>query len=171
MMRSRLFATLALAALLSPMFAFACAATDPLIIYVTRHAEKAAEGKDPSLTAQGQARARALAALLKKVGIKYVYSTATVRTQLTAQPLAQQSGVAMQLYDAAKPAIVVEKIKALAGPTLLVGHSNTVPELVKLLGGAPGAPIADDEYDRLYQLIVAADGSVTTVLLTTTPGP
>lgn len=168
MMRSTLFATLALAgALLSPAFALA----DPAMIYVTRHAEKATEGRDPNLTAQGQARARALAVILKKVGIKHVFSTATVRTQQTAQPLAQQAGVVVQTYDPAKPNMVIDKILALAGPTLLVGHSNTVPNLVELLGGAPGGPIADDEYDRLYQLIVAADGSVTTVLLTTLPAP
>ncbi len=168
MMRKRLFACLALAgALLVPAFAFA----DPAMIFVTRHGEKAAEGKDPNLTPQGQARARALAAILKKVGIKHVFSTATMRTQQTAQPLAQQAGVPVQTYDPGKPAIVIDKIKALSGPTLLVGHSNTVPDLVKLLGGAPGLPIADDEFDRLYQVIIAADGSVTTVLLTTIPAP
>lgn len=172
MKRSRLFATLALAgAIAAALLAPASALADPAMIYVTRHAEKAAEGKDPNLTPQGQARARALAVILKKVGIKHIFSTATMRTQQTAQALAQQAGLPVQTYDPAKPAIVTDKIKALAGPTLLVGHSNTVPDLVKLLGGAPGAPIADDEYDRLYQLIIAPDGSVTTVLLTTIPAP
>ena len=52
---------------------------------------------------------------------------------------------------------------------LVVGHSNTLPELVRLFGGAPGADIADNEYDRLYQLIAGADGTVTTVLLTSLP--
>lgn len=168
MMRSRLIATFALAgALLAPAFALA----DPNTIYVTRHAEKSAEGKDPNLTPQGQARARALAVILRKVGIKHIFSTTTQRTQQTAQPLAAQTGVAVQTYDGGKPAIVIDKIKALAGPTLLVGHSNTVPDLVKMLGGTPGAPIADDEFDRLYQVSVAADGSVTTVLLTTPSAP
>ena len=168
MMRSRLIATLVLAgALLTPAFA----AADPAMVYVTRHAEKMSDAKDPNLTPQGQARARALAAILKKVGIKHIFSTATLRTQQTAQPLAQQAGVAVQSYDPGQPAIVVEKIKALAGPTLLVGHSNTVPDLVKLLGGAPGGPIADDEFDRLYQLIIAPDGKVSTVLLSTIPAP
>ncbi len=169
MQYSRLFASLALAsALLLP---FAQAFADPAIIYVTRHAEKAAEGKDPSLTAQGQARARGLAVLLRKVGIRQIFSTATARTEQTAQPLASQLGLAIQAYDPAKPAIVIDKIKALGGATLLVGHSNTVTDLVKLLGGAPGAPIGDEEFDRLYQVIIAADGSVSTVLMTSYPSP
>ena len=167
MIRSRFIATLALAsALLAPVFAMAA----PNVIYVTRHAEKSTEGKDPNLTPQGQARARTLAVILGKAGIKHVYSSATQRTQQTAQPLAAQAGVMVETYDAGKPAIVIDKIKALAGPTLLVGHSNTVPDLVKMLGGA-ATPIADEEFDRLYQVSINADGSVTTVLLTTPGAP
>ena len=111
------------------------------------------------------ARARTLAAILRKAAIRAVFSTPTKRTQQTAGPLAQQAGLEVQLYDAAKPALVVDRIKAMAGPTLLVGHSNTIAELVTLLGGAPGTQIADDEYDRLYQVAIATDGTVTTVML------
>lgn len=164
MMRSRWISTLTLAGL---MLAPAIVWADPNIVYISRHAEKMAEGKDPSLTPQGQARARSLAAILRKVGIKNVFSSTAQRAQQTAQPLATQAGLEVQLYDAGKPAVVVDKIKALAGPTLLVGHSNTVPELVRMLGGVPGAPIGEDEFDRLYQVSIAADGSVTTVLLST----
>lgn len=169
MMRSRWFAALALAGvLLAPAFALA----DPNIIYVSRHAEKTSEGKDPGLTPQGQARARGLALVLSKAGIKNVFSSTAQRARQTAQPLAALAAVEVQLYDAGKPAVVIGRIKALPGPTLLVGHSNTVPDLVKMLGGTPGTPIADDEFDRLYQVIIAADGSVATVLLTTLiPGP
>jgi phosphohistidine phosphatase SixA len=168
MTHSKLFSILALAgALLVP----ALASAEPGIVYVTRHGEKAAEGKDPSLTAQGQARARTIALILSKAGIKNVFSTATARTQQTAQPTASNAGVAVQTYDPAKPVNVIEKIKVSAGPTLLVGHSNTVPELVKLLGGAPGTPIGDDEFDRLYQVITEKDGTVTTILLTTPTAP
>ena len=62
-------------------------------------------------------------------------------------------------------------MKALSGAVLVVGHSNTLPELVRLFGGAPGADIADDEYDRLYQLAPAAGGAVRTTLLTSPSGP
>ena len=161
-MHTKLIAVLALAgALLAPL----CAWAGPNIIYVTRHAEKAAADQDPALSAQGAARARTLAAILRKAAIRAVFSTPTKRTQQTAGPLAQQAGLEVQLYDAAKPALVVDRIKAMAGPTLLVGHSNTIAELVTLLGGAPGTQIADDEYDRLYQVAIATDGTVTTVML------
>lgn len=161
-MRSRLIAGFLLAA---SLFTSAVALAAPTTVYVTRHGEKGA-GKDPELTAQGQARATMIAILLGKAGIGQVFSTATMRTQQTAKPTATQAGVDVQIYDPAKPQTVVDKIKASNVPVLLVGHSNTVPELVKLLGGAPGTPIGDEEFDRLYQVTIAADGSVTTILLT-----
>ena len=62
-------------------------------------------------------------------------------------------------------------MKTLSGPVLVVGHSNTLPELVRLFGGAPGADIGDDEYDRLYQLTPTAGGAVRTILLTSPSTP
>lgn len=169
MLRSSLLARLVLAAALAgPALAWAA---EPTIIYVTRHAEKAPEGKDPALTAHGQARARTLAALLAKTGIGAVYSTATTRTKQTAQPLAARLGVPVQTYEAAAPQAMIANIKAAPAPTLVVGHSNTIGDLVRQMGGAPGTPIGDDEYDRLYQLIINADGSVTTVLLSSVVAP
>lgn len=159
----RLFASIALAA---SLIAPALAVAGPQIVYVTRHGEKAPEGKDPDLSTQGQARAKTLAQMLGKAGIRHIFSSATRRTQQTAQPLAQQLALAVQTYDPGKPAAVILRIRSLNEPTLLVGHSNTVPELVKLLGGGTVPAVADDEFDRLYQLIIEPDGSVTTVLLT-----
>jgi phosphohistidine phosphatase SixA len=162
----RFLAPLSLAlAVLAPFAASAA----PSAIYIVRHGEKAATGKDPELTAEGQARARNIAAILQKTGIRHVFSTPYARTRQTAQPLAQRDSLAVETYDPAAPQALVDKVKALDGAVLVVGHSNTVPELVRRFGGAPGADIADDEYDRLYQLIPAADGSVTTVLLTSPP--
>lgn len=150
------------AAMLLPMLAQAA----PNVVYITRHGEKAAAGKDPDLSPQGAARARMLGALLQKTGIRYIFSSDTRRTRQTAQPLAERLNITVEVYDAARPAAAIEKIRSLGGPTLLVGHSNTVPDLVKMLGGAPVAPIGDDEYDRLYQVSIDDSGAVSTQLLT-----
>ena len=151
--------------LLAPCITWA----DPTMIYLVRHGEKEAAGKDPALTAQGDARAQNIATILQKAGIGHVFSSDYARTRQTAQPLAQRSGLAVQTYDAAMPKSLVQTVKSMSGAVLVVGHSNTLPELVRLFGGAAGADIADNEYDRLYQLIVGADGHVTTVLLTSVP--
>ena len=153
------------ATILSPWAAQA----EPSAIYLVRHGEKETSGKDPALTAQGMERARNIATMLQKAGIGNIFSSAYARTRQTAQPLAQGSGLEVQAYDAAAPKALVEKVKALNGAVLVVGHSNTLSELVTLFGGAPGADIADNEYDRVYQLITGANGAVTTVLFTSLP--
>jgi broad specificity phosphatase PhoE len=156
------------ASLVLTMLAPCAALADPSIIYLVRHGEKEA-GKDPELTAAGQARAQNIATILGKAGIGNVFSSATTRTRQTAQPLAARAGLAVQTYDAKAPRERVAKVKALDGAVLVVGHSDTLSELVRLFGGAPGADIADNEYDRLYQLIASPGGAVTTVLLTSLP--
>jgi broad specificity phosphatase PhoE len=164
-MRMRFLQSLPLAvALLAPCAAFA----EPAAIYVVRHAEKAAGGKDPELTAEGQVRAQNIAAILQKAGITHVFSTPYLRTQQTARPLAQRRNVPVESYDPRAPQALVDKVKSLDGAVLVVGHSNTVPELVRLFGGAPGADIPDTEYDRLYQLVPGPAG-VMTVLLSSPP--
>lgn len=163
-LRRLLPASLALA-LLAPCAAFA----EPSAIYLVRHAEKASDAKDPDLAPDGQVRAQNIATMLQKTGISHVYSTPYIRTRQTAQPLAQRIGIAVQTYDPAAPKALVDKVKTLSGAVLVVGHSNTLPDLVRLFGGSPGADIADTEYDRVYQLTTTASGAVSTVLFTSHP--
>ena len=151
--------------MLTPVAAFA----EPTMIYLVRHGEKAPEGKDPELAPQGRQRAQNIATMLGKAGVAHIFSTDTSRTRQTAQPLAQQNGLQVQLYDPRAPRELVAKVKSLTGAVLVVGHSNTLPELVRLFGGQPGADVADNEYDRVYQLIPGSGGSVTTVLFTSLP--
>jgi len=156
--------SLAIAMLLPGM-----AVAEPSAIYLVRHGEKTSAGQDPALTLQGQLRAHNIAAILHRTGIQAIFSTPTARTLQTAQPLAQRLGLKIAHYDPATPKALVDKVKALHGPVLVVGHSNTLPELVRLFGGAPGADIADDEYDRLYLLTPAPGGAVQTVVLASLP--
>ncbi|WP_229423022.1 SixA phosphatase family protein [Telluria aromaticivorans] len=161
---ARLFRQLSLAcAMLVPC---AAAMAEPSAIYLLRHGEKMSENGDPDLTPQGRARAQHVSILLHRVGITHIFSTPTNRTRQTAEPLAQKTGLTVQVYDPRNPKALVEKVKGLSGAVLVVGHSNTLPELVRLFGGAPGADIGDKEYDRLYQLTPGA-GGVNTVLFTT----
>lgn len=147
------------------------ALAEPSTIYLVRHGEKASIGQDPVLTPQGQLRAQNIAAILHRSGIQAIFSTPTARTLQTAQPLAQRLGLQIERYDPAKPQALVDKVKTLHGAVLVVGHSNTLPELVRLFGGEPGADIADDEYDRLYQLAPGPGGSARTVLMSSLPAP
>lgn len=166
-MTMRLLRALPLAvALLAPALALA----EPSAIYIVRHAEKGTEGKDPDLTAQGQARASNIATLLQKAGIAHVFSTPTARTRETAQPMAERAGVTVESYDPRAPQALVDKVHLLDGAVLIVGHSNTVPALVRMFGGDEAdKEIPETEYNRLYQLTPGPDGKLRTVRLTSLP--
>lgn len=163
---SQLRILLLAASLLVPALAWA----DPTVIFVSRHAEKGTNGSDPDLTAQGQLRAQNLAATLRRAGITHIFSTNTQRTRQTAQPLAGALGLPVQGYDAKQPAALVQQLKALGGISLVIGHSNTVPELVKALGGESHGDIDEaNEFDRLYEITLGSDGKVTTLMLSSLP--
>jgi len=144
-----------------------CAGTlqesDTLEVYLVRHGEKA-EGADPALTPKGEARALALVEALEGVELDGVWSTDTRRTRMTAMPIAAEQVVDVRIYDGRNLPKLVAKLRKEGGVQLVVGHSNTTPDVVALLGGEPGAPIVEGttggngEYDRLYRV---SDGGTT----------
>ena len=100
-------------------------------IYVVRHAEKAVSPpSDPPLTAAGQQRAADLANLLKEKNIAFIYSTNTTRTLKTSTPLSDSIKKTIQLYAPDTTGLFVSQLKKLKANVLVVGHSNTVLELL-----------------------------------------
>jgi len=113
------------------------------------------------LSAAGKARAQALAAMLKDAGVTAIYTTEFIRTKDTAAPLAQALKVTAEVIPARDQATLIAKIKAhTSGAVLVVGHSNTVPAIIKALGGMD-VTLADSEYDSLF--FVAPDGTTTRI--------
>jgi phosphohistidine phosphatase SixA len=137
--------------------------THQSLFFLVRHAEKADESEDPPLTEDGELRAAALAATLRDAGIGRIYSSDFVRCRETVAPLADRLGLDLVLYSPKDLPALVETLLASPGRSLVVGHSDTTPELAGLLGGDGGPPMARDEYDRLY--VLDRIGSVTTTVL------
>lgn len=105
---------------------------------------------DPELSEAGRARAESLARMLKDAGITAIFTTQYKRTKQTAEPLAKVLGLSVTEVHAKEPGAVAEKIDAQPGNVLVVGHSNTVPEVLQALG-IPSAPaIAETEFDNLF---------------------
>lgn len=127
-------------------------------IFLVRHAEKSTsgDGKDPDLSDAGHARAKALAAILKDARIAAIYVTEFKRTQQTAEPLAAAAGIKPTIVPGKDTADLVKKLKAESGDSLVVGHSNTIPEILKALGIAEPPPIGDSDYDNLFILTPGA---------------
>jgi broad specificity phosphatase PhoE len=165
-MKLRLAVTLLFAAV-------ADAAIGQTVIFLVRHAEKATEGNEPPvpLSAAGAARAEKLATILRDSGIDAIYATDTVRAKQTAEPLARARKLEIRTYAPrgadGKPApeLVVDRLKkeAPAGRALVVGHSNTLPEILATLGYAERIEIPTSQFDDLF-VIVPRDGGPPTVL-------
>jgi len=140
----------------------------PAFIYLVRHAERAEDHPtDPALSAQGEARAEELARLLADAPLDRIFSTDLRRTRLTAAPVAEAHGLDVEVYEPRGEGLraLSEVLRRTSGHLLVVGHSNTTPELVEALGGDPVSPIAEMEYDRLYLVVVEPGGRVTSTLL------
>jgi broad specificity phosphatase PhoE len=118
---------------------------------------------DPLLSAAGQARAERLAQMLADAGITAIYATEFRRTQDTGQPLGAKLGVPVRPMPAKDTAGLVAKLKAdhAKDVVLVIGHSNTVPDVIKALGGA-AVTVGDTEYDSLF-IVVPATGVVTRI--------
>jgi broad specificity phosphatase PhoE len=132
-------------------------------VIVVRHAEKAAvPAEDPPLTTEGQARARDLEDALRNAGVSAVITTQFVRTRDTGQPTASALGIAAEIVPTSSATHVKDVVAAVRrheGQTVLVvGHSNTVPEIVEALGAVKPATICDAEYDNLYIVTIPPTG-------------
>ncbi|TRY13280.1 phosphoglycerate mutase family protein [Shewanella hanedai] len=136
------------------------------ILIFVRHAEKQLDqGKDPSLTPAGQRRATQLAIALKDMPFTALYATPFKRTKETLEPISKNKEITVQVVDvkggmSEHISRSVEKIKAEKGNVLVVGHSNTIPLLIKAIGGMEIDAIAENDYDNLYLLTLPAKGSV-----------
>nr|AID57594.1 putative phosphohistidine phosphatase [uncultured bacterium] len=150
---------------LSAMTACSQATPKTDAIFLVRHAEKTTEKNDPGLTEAGKARAEALADRLEDEGITRIYSSDYIRTRDTAAPLAERLGLEIEIYDPRDLPGTAETLKATSGRLLVVGHSNTTPQLTELLGGDGGTPIVEEtEYDRLYVVTSGDDEPVKSYL-------
>ncbi len=134
---------------------FVSAAAAQSTIFVVRHAEKAkSNGNDPDLSEAGRARAESLAKILKDANITAIYATEFKRTQQTAAPVAKAFGIELTIVPAKDTATLSAKLRDLHGNALVVGHGNTIPDLIKALGVETPVNIAETDYDNLFVVVL-----------------
>jgi imidazolonepropionase-like amidohydrolase/phosphohistidine phosphatase SixA len=130
-------------------------------VYVIRHLHTPQGQPDPDLLPEGQAAAQQLPALFGNDRIAAIYVTRFKRTQQTAAPVAARFGLTPIVYDPADPQGLIERVRAGPLPALIVGHSNTVPEIVERLGGTRPAPLSHPDFGDVWRI---APGGATTRL-------
>jgi len=104
---------------------------------------------------------------LSDAGITAIYTSDAKRTQQTAAPLAQKTGIRPKVVPANDTGKLVAQLRADAsgGTVLVVGHSNTVPDIASRLSGGTVKPMGDGEYDRLILLTLPGSGKASVVTL------
>lgn len=127
------------------------------VLFIVRHMEKEDSTLDPGLTAEGVIRADALAQLLSTADIERIYSTMYRRSAGTALPLARALALPVEFYQADDSDAFVSKVLDAGQSALIVGHSNTVAELVNNFGGSAEA-LSEESYGDIFQLVIRADG-------------
>jgi broad specificity phosphatase PhoE len=157
---------------LALLLVFLCGWLPPAVsaatIILIRHAERVSTmSADALLTPAGEERARQLADVLKDANIQRIYVTDLRRTQQTAEPIAARLHLT--------PIVIAKKeMDALLGQlrkagdnetVLVVGHSDTVPQIVERLGAGSVPPLREDEYDRMIVISLTARGEAQVVTL------
>ena len=150
-------------ALLVAVLCAAPVAAQPTI-FLVRHAERAdgAPGAntkmapDPDLSDAGRARAESLATALKDANITAIYATEFKRTQQTAAPLAKALGLTVTIVTSKSEPEVIDHLKKSKGNVLVVGHSNTVPEIIKALGVTTPVTIGDNDFDNMFLVTLSS---------------
>ncbi len=134
---------------------------DSKVYFFFRHAEKDTIVIDnPSLTEEGIQRAEYLVKMFAGTKVDSLYSTMYNRTMFTIDKLARTKGKKMKSYDPEKLKEFATKLEmSSAGVNhVIVGHSNTTPDLVNhLMGESLVGYIDESDYNNMF--IVEIDGS------------
>lgn len=129
-------------------------------VVLVRHAERDSPEND-ALSAAGRKRAQLLASMFREAGVSALFTSEATRTKQTAEPLAQALALTPQVIASDLDA-ALDQIREAGALAIVVGHSNTVPELIGALGGPPDLQIQENEFDRMFVVGVGPD-AVSTV--------
>ena len=108
------------------------------VYYFIRHAEKDRsnpENKNPELNQQGKIRALNWLYFFRDIPLKKIYSTNYNRTIQTVKQIAEEKKIPISYYSPENIDVENFKKQNKNMSILVVGHSNTTPELVNLIIG------------------------------------
>jgi broad specificity phosphatase PhoE len=122
------------------------------VYFVMRHLQTPEGERDPDLTAEGRRQAALLADRFGRERPVAIHVSDYRRTRQTAAPLAARLGLTPIVYDPADTPGLVARVRAGPWPVLIVGHSNTVPEIIAQLGGIRPAPLVHADFGDIWRI-------------------
>lgn len=147
------FKTIAVALLVAFASAVSPAATlaQPNI-YVMRHLHTPAGVSDPDLTEEGMKYAVAVSHSFQRDPPDVIYVSSTRRAQQTAAPLAGRLKLSPKIYDPRDTPGLIAAVSAETGTVLIVGHSNTVPDIIEKLGGKRPPDLSHGDFGDIWRI-------------------
>lgn len=136
-------------------------------VILVRHAElqgaAMAPAKDLALSEAGEARAKRLASILKDTSVGAIYVTDFARTSKTAEPLSRELNRELTVFPKGDPQELVERLRKNHGgqTVLMVGHTDTLPGLLKALGHPADIKIDPQDYTNMFVVVPKTDGAPT----------
>ncbi|HET9429032.1 MAG TPA: histidine phosphatase family protein [Allosphingosinicella sp.] len=124
--------------------------------YVVRHLHTPAGERDPDLTEEGQRSAALLAGWFGRNSPRSIYVSGFKRSGQTAAPIAARLGLTPIVYDPADTPGLIARVRSGPLPALIVGHSNTVPDIVEQLGGSRPAALVHEDFGDIW--LIGPDG-------------
>lgn len=119
--------------------------------YFIRHAEKVDSSKNPDLSEKGIERAQQWKALFSEINFDSVYSTDFNRTLQTIQPIIAGNNQLLKIYNPKMIDVELFKKETQGKTILIVGHSNTVPNMVnQIIKENKYVDIAENQFGNLY---------------------
>jgi phosphohistidine phosphatase SixA len=92
--------------------------------------------------------------MLKDSKISAIYTTEFKRTEQTAAPVAKALGLTVTTLPSENQAVLVAKLRTSTANSLVVGHANTIPDVIKALGIPEPVNIPDSDYDNLFVVVL-----------------
>ena len=133
------------------------------IFYFIRHAEKdrsTPNDRNPGLTEKGRLRALNWAYFFREIPLKAIYSTNYIRTTSTAQPIAEEKSLPIIIYNPSQLKIQDFIRENKGKKVLVVGHSNTTPQLVNAIIGEKKFEQMHDEDNSSLFILTESEGKI-----------
>ena len=121
-------------------------------IYVMRHLHTPEGASDPDLTAEGFRYAEAVSRWFRRDPPDVIYVSSTRRAQQTAAVLATRLKLTPKIYDPRDTPGLLMNVMRERGTVLIVGHSNTVPDIVAGLGGTRPGPLVHADFGDVWHV-------------------
>jgi broad specificity phosphatase PhoE len=126
--------------------------------YFIRHAEKADSSKNPDLSEKGLERAQEWQLLFSELSFDAIYSTDFNRTIQTIKPISVKQNKNFTLYNPKTIDIEAFKKETLGKTILIVGHSNTIPNMVnQIINQNKYKDIEDTVFGNLYIVTITGN--------------